>query len=117
MLMTNHKQGSRFHIAVPALTEMLFGIKLLPRAKQNVEEWHRFEKLFTFHQIEKQDAEYAANLQVSLRRKGWQLGTVDALIAAIALRHDLILLTTDNDYKAVPGLICMNWLVQNSSSE
>ena len=34
----------------------------------------------------------------------------DALIAAVALRRDLTLLTTDGDFAAVPGLLCENWL-------
>ena len=38
------------------------------------------------------------------RRQGWQLATIDALIAAIALRYNLILLTTDQDFRAIPGL-------------
>jgi tRNA(fMet)-specific endonuclease VapC len=49
-------------------------------------------------------------LQVELRRQGWQLETVDALIVVVALRHDLVLLTTDRDFRAVPSLRCENWL-------
>ncbi|MEM7124764.1 MAG: type II toxin-antitoxin system VapC family toxin [Chloroflexota bacterium] len=110
-IFTQHKvDGKDFHIASPALAEMLFGIQMLPRVKSNLREWKRFEKLFTYHSVDKQDAEYAGTLQTSLRQQGWQLGTVDALIASVALRYDLILLTTDNDYSAVPGLICQNWL-------
>jgi predicted nucleic acid-binding protein len=63
--------------------------------------------LYPINQLE---AELAAELQTSLRRRGWQLATVDALIAAVALRHDLTLLTTDGDFAAVPGLVCENWL-------
>ena len=96
---------------------MLFGIKTLPRAKRNMQEWHTFEGIFTYHQIEKEDAEDAADLQVPLRQQGWQLGTVDALIAAIALRYDLILLTTDKDYGPVPNLQQQNWLAEKPGTE
>jgi predicted nucleic acid-binding protein len=109
-----HAFGDSFRIAVPALTEMLFGIRTLPRAERNLQEWHVVEGLFTFHQIEKQDAEDAADLQITLRRQGWQLGTVDALIATIALRYGLTLLTTDKDYRAVPKLKQDNWLTAQS---
>lgn len=51
-----------------------------------------------------EDAEKAAILQLELRRQDWQLGTIDALIAAVALRYDLVLLTTDRDFQAIPGL-------------
>jgi predicted nucleic acid-binding protein len=40
----------------------------------------------------------AAELRNSCRRKGLQLGTVDALFARLCLRHDLLMLTTDRDF-------------------
>ena len=40
--------GDTFSIAVPALTEMLFGISILPRAKQNLEEWERLRPSFSY---------------------------------------------------------------------
>ncbi|HMN29350.1 MAG TPA: PIN domain-containing protein [Caldilineaceae bacterium] len=61
--------------------------------------------------MEREDAEEAADLQVVLRRQGWQLGTVDALIATVALRYGLTLLTTDKDFKAVLSLKQENWLI------
>lgn len=40
----------------------------------------------------------AALLRNACRRKGVQLGTIDALIAQLCIGHDLALLTTDNDF-------------------
>ena len=40
----------------------------------------------------------AADLRNACRRRGVQLGTIDALIARLCLRHDLELLTTDGDF-------------------
>jgi tRNA(fMet)-specific endonuclease VapC len=57
------------------------------------------------------DAENAAALQRSLRRQGWQLETVDAFIAVVALRYDLVLLTSDKDFVPVPNLKQENWLM------
>ena len=42
---------------------------------------------------------------------GWQLNTIDAFIAALTLRYDLTLLTSDGDFNAVPELKHANWLV------
>lgn len=103
-------QGDRFAVAVPALAEFLFGIGMAPRAKQNMEEWQRLKPDFDYHDATVPDAEQAADLQVALRRRGWQLGTVDALIVTVALRNNLVLLTTDRDFAAVPGLATENWL-------
>jgi tRNA(fMet)-specific endonuclease VapC len=97
-------------IPTPALTETLYGISLLPRAQQNLIEWDRLAPGFAYYDVTRQDAEHAARLQVALRRRGQQLATVDALIAVIALRNDLILLTTDRDFQAVPFIQVENWL-------
>lgn len=101
--------GDTFAIATPTLTEMLYGIQLLPRAQRNVADWQQLSVMFDYYAIERSDAEQAATLQVTLRHHGWQLATVDALMAAIALRYDLVLLTTDNDFNRVTGLQYENW--------
>jgi predicted nucleic acid-binding protein len=43
----------------------------------------------------------AAEIRNACRRKGIQTGTIDALLAQICLRHELELLTTDNDFKYI----------------
>ena len=44
------------------------------------------------------DYEAAAELSNTCRRSGVQLGSLDALIAQLAIAHDLDLLTTDQDF-------------------
>ena len=75
-------------------------------------EWERLKPLLPCYMPDETDAELAAELQVSLRRRGWQLETVDALIAAVALRYDLTLLTADKDFQTVPKLQHENWLAE-----
>jgi len=41
----------------------------------------------------------AAGLRNHCRRKGVQIGTIDALLAQLCLRHDLTLLSTDADFR------------------
>ena len=60
--------------------------------------------------LDETDALEAAALQVALRRQGRQLATVDALIATVALRYDLTLLTIDGDFMPVPTLRVESWL-------
>ena len=40
----------------------------------------------------------AAELRNSCRRGGVQIGTIDALLAALCIRHDLTMLTSDKDF-------------------
>lgn len=42
----------------------------------------------------------AAELRNACRRGGVQVGTIDALIAQLCLRHELTLLSTDKDFKS-----------------
>lgn len=43
----------------------------------------------------------AAELRNHCRRAGIQIGTIDALLAELCIRHDLTMLTTDNDFAYV----------------
>ena len=43
----------------------------------------------------------AAELRNHCRRKGVQIGTIDALLARLCIRHDLTMLTVDRDFTHV----------------
>ncbi len=109
-ILTRRNRGTNFAICVPVLAEMLFGISVLPRSQQNREEWRRLQPLFPCIPLDAEDAEMAADLQITLRRKGRQLAVMNALIATVALRYNLTLLTTDRDFEAVPALKTQNWI-------
>lgn len=103
-------QGAAFYIVLPVITETVASFSILPRAMQNRREWNIVRGSLALLDLDEIDALGAAALQVALRRRGRQLQTVDALIAAAALRYDLTLLTTDSDFAAVPGLRRENWV-------
>jgi predicted nucleic acid-binding protein len=41
----------------------------------------------------------AAEIHTACRQRGVQLGTIDALLVALCVRHDLTLLSTDRDFE------------------
>lgn len=45
----------------------------------------------------------AAGLRNRCRRHGIQIGTIDALLAQLCLRHDLSMLTADGDFRLIAG--------------
>jgi predicted nucleic acid-binding protein len=49
-------------------------------------------------QPDRKDHVDAATLRTTCRRGGVQIGTIDALIAQLCIRHHLTLLTTDRDF-------------------
>jgi len=101
--------GDVFAIATPVLHEVLFGISLLPRVQDNLKEWSRLQSFFKYYAIDEIIARQSAELRVMLRRKGRQLEVIDSFIAVTALQNNLVLLTTDKDFQAVPNLVINNW--------
>jgi predicted nucleic acid-binding protein len=53
-----------------------------------------------FLQPDQEDHIEAAEVRNSCRRHGVQIGTVDAVLIQICIRHDLVLLSTDNDFRS-----------------
>lgn len=47
----------------------------------------------------------AAELRNGCRRRGVQIGTVDALLAQLCIRHDLTMLSVDQDFVHIAGLV------------
>lgn len=79
------------------LQELLQGFSG-PRARRELVEHFSALPLLS---PDRQDHIDAAELRNRCRRAGLQVGTVDAIIAQLCLRHDLTLLTTDKDFAGV----------------
>lgn len=99
-----------FVLCPPVVLEVSFGISGLPQAERNKAEWQRLLPLFESITLDIEDAGFAATLRLLLRRQGYTLGAMDGLIGSLALRHDLILLSTDKDFDAIPELVREDWV-------
>ena len=102
--------GDSFVIPAPVLSEFLFGIGGLPRARQNLLEWQSLKADFVIYSVDATIAEQAADLRLNQRKRGVQFGLVDAISAIIALQGKFVLLTTDADFQALPHLSQENWV-------
>jgi predicted nucleic acid-binding protein len=78
------------------LQELLQGFSG-PKARSQLIE--RFAAL-AFLQPDRDDHIEAAEVRNTCRRNGVQIGTIDAVLIQLCLRHDLVLLSTDNDFRA-----------------
>lgn len=56
--------------------------------------------VLAFLQPDKQDHIAAADIRNACRRRGIQMGTIDALLIQLSQRYDMTLLTTDKDFQA-----------------
>jgi predicted nucleic acid-binding protein len=54
---------------------------------------------------DREDHVTAAELRNVCRRAGVQVGTIDALLAQLCIRHDLTMLSTDGDFKHIAGIV------------
>ncbi len=78
------------------LQELLQGFSG-PKARAQLIE--RFAAL-AFLQPDREDHIEAAEVRNTCRRNGVQIGTIDAVLIQLCLRHDLVLLSTDNDFRS-----------------
>ena len=69
-----------------------------PRARERILE--RFAAL-PLLVPDRRDHVNAAELRNACRRRGLQLGTIDALLAQLCIRHRLVMLSTDADFERV----------------
>ncbi len=89
--------GEAVHTTGIVLQELLQGYRG-PKARAQV------LKLFTALPVivpARDDHIDAAQLRNTCRRRGIQVGTIDALLAQLCIRHDLVMLTTDRDFSHV----------------
>ena len=86
------------------LQELLQGFRG-PRAREAV--LSRFAAL-PLLAPDREDHVDAAVLRNACRRRGIQVGTIDALLAQLCIRHDLTLLTADADFRRLRDVRPLN---------
>ena len=79
------------------LQELLQGFNR-PRASETIVSYFRAIPLLV---PDRSDYESAADLHNLCHRKGVQTGTINALLAQLCIRHDLLMLTTDKDFQQI----------------
>jgi hypothetical protein len=94
------RRGQDVHTTGLVLQELLQGFAG-PKARTQI-----IDRLLSLPLItpDVQDHIEAADLRNRCRRSGVQIETVDALLAQLCVRHDLIMLATDRDFAHVARL-------------
>ena len=96
-------------LAVSAITigELRAGLLVAPDAAIADRRLDTLHAAMTLDPIPVDDLVAAAwaRLRVELRNQGRRLGVNDSWIGATALAHDLALVTQDDDYDDLPGLV------------
>lgn len=107
------KRARRFnqplHVSNISLFELWFGIANSARAAANTERLNDFCGMVNLIPFDDDDARSAAYLRSELMQSGGPLSAYDLLIAAQALRRDLLLVTADRDFSLVKQLRVETW--------
>ena len=98
------KSGDSIYTTGLVLQELLQGFSRPKAHKQIIEHFSALPLLVP----DRQDHIQAADLRNTCRRKGKQVGTIDALIAQLCVRHDLVILTTDKDFQQIATVVSLS---------
>lgn len=107
------------YMSVVTQAELLAGVQLMTNMQRRQELrrlYHETVALATeVLPITSEVAEHFARVYVALKRIGRPIETNDIWIASIAFAHDLILVTSDEHFQYIPGLVLEDWSQQRDS--
>src|SRR5690348_572588 len=105
-----HRQGVVFGTCGPVLCELLVGViqrKDVTAARRRLGGLLQVVRVWP---IELAIADHYAEVYHELQKAGRALSQVDMLLAAMARHLNATLLTTDQDFQALPDIRVENWL-------
>jgi tRNA(fMet)-specific endonuclease VapC len=103
-------QGVRIGTRVPVLCELEAALPTGERGEAYRGALQRLLARVRLWPLEREAARQYGAIFQELRRRGRVLSQVDMMLAALARRMDLTLVTTDRDFEAIPDLRTENWL-------
>jgi tRNA(fMet)-specific endonuclease VapC len=102
---------AEYFLCTPSIAELWFMVFNSSRVEHNRARLELMLQQFPILDFDETAAETYGVLWTNLRRRGRPIPVIDAQIAAIALSHELVLLTADvRHFAEVDGLVFENWL-------
>lgn len=103
-------QGVRVGSCVPVIAEIAFGIELSSSRDRNFQRLVGILPTLTIWPFDQESALSYGRVAAELRKRGRPMQVVDMMIGAIAMDlGDCMVITTDSDLKAIPGLNVELW--------
>ncbi|MCL4249152.1 MAG: PIN domain-containing protein [Anaerolineae bacterium] len=97
------------HLPIIALGELYAGAQRSARAHENVRRAEVLAARYAILVCDHDTARQYGRIVASLRKKGRPIPQNDVWIAALALQHNLALLTRDAHFQHVDGLAVQGW--------
>lgn len=107
-----HRRGIRLGTSIPVLCELEAGLQNSPHEESYRRHLAHVLRRVRLWPIEAETARIYGTVFGQLRRGGRILSQVDMMLAAMVLHRDIILLTSDRDFEALPLVRTENWLTR-----
>jgi tRNA(fMet)-specific endonuclease VapC len=105
-------RGDRIGTCEPVIAELFYGLEFSSSRAENTVRLERGLSQIRSWPFERKSAREYGRIAAELRRRGRKMQVVDMMLAAIALTvGDGVVVTTDSDLIAIPGLTVENWTI------
>jgi tRNA(fMet)-specific endonuclease VapC len=106
----SRRAGLRLGTCLPVLCELEAGIQGHSRPQVLRRALRQLRSSVLLWPLEEGDATLYGAIYLRLRQQGRALSQIDMMLAALSSRMNLILLSTDRDFEALPDIRTENWL-------
>ena len=103
------QNGNNLFLASPIVGELYYGAQKSGKVTENLHRINIFVEERIFLPCNLETAQWYRIIKDQLRRKGRPIPNNDIWIAAIAIQHDLILVTRDSHFDEVESLQTEYW--------
>ena len=103
------QNGNNLFLASPTVGELYYGAQKSNKVAENFHRVNVFVEEHIFLPCDLETAQWYGIIKEQLRRKGRPIPNNDIWIAAIAMQHDLILVTRDAHFDEVESLQTEYW--------
>ena len=101
-----------FAVSSITVSELWYGVKKSKKQKVNEAALTSFLQPFEIINFDEDSAKVYGSIRTKLESDGKPIGSMDLLIASIALANELVLLTNnEREFKRVPKLKIENWVL------
>lgn len=103
------RSGHRFISCYPVLCELEAGVQQTARLQDNRRRLAQLLRHVRLWPLDGVTSQLYGAVYLELRNQGRVLSQVDMMLAALSRQHKLIVLTTDQDFQALPDLDIEDW--------
>jgi tRNA(fMet)-specific endonuclease VapC len=101
--------GRKLYIPIIVVGELFYGARNSNRVNENLDKYRRFTQLYPILRIDEDTALIYAQIKHQLKLIGKPINENDYWIAALAMQHRLTLVTRDQDFQTIGGLLVVGW--------